>query len=250
MRVRVTAVLFAALCLTVTGCSSLNTTRLEFQDDYYLREAVAKTFEVERTFPDGSTVTGTLTYNVTDVAWPKELPGVYSMSGTVAYKFKGHIVGRDAALAAAPHDAIKKAMDPANVKEVFVERPSAPPNIVIVETHWDKLKSLKLPIDFTTGGGKPLRFSTGLHGRAMGWAIETVLVWLKDIQVRCGLTLGGTYSLTAIDESYGWVKLSLIQKLPGGKSNNYTVYLVRDESLKQINARLADGSTFILREPM
>jgi hypothetical protein len=250
MRTVATVLLLGLLAVVLTGCSSLNTTRLEFHDDYYVREAVAKTFEMERTFPDGSTVTGTLTYNVTDVVWPAELPGRFAMSGTVAYKFEGRIVGRDAAFAAAPHAAIKKAMDPANVKEVFVERQLAVPNLVIVDTHWDKLKSLKLPIDFTTGGGKPVRFSSELHGQTMGWAIETALVWLKDIQVRCGLTMGGTYSLTAVDESYSWAKLSLVQKLPGGKSNNYTIYLMRGDSLKQIDATLADGSTLILREPI
>jgi hypothetical protein len=250
MRIGSIAVLAVILGLGAVGCSSMNTQRLEFQNDYFVREATERTFAVDRTFPDGSTVTGTLTYAITEVQWPETLPGTYAMSGTVARELKGRILSREAAIAAAPHSAIKAAMNPANVAEVFTEKTAGPGNLVVVETDWDKLGELKLPLEFTLGNGQPQPFSSALQGQTMGWAIEVALVWLKDIQVRCGLPTGGTYSLTAIDESYGWVKLSLRQTLPGSENHRYEMFFMRGDSLQQIDAELADGSTLTLRKPM
>jgi hypothetical protein len=250
MRIDSMATLAVILGLGVVGCSSMNTQRLEFHNDYFVREATERTFVVDRTFPDGSTVTGTLTYAITEVQWPETLPGTYAMSGTVARELKGRVVSREAAISVAPHSAIKTAMNPANVAEVFTEKPSDQANIVLVETDWSKLGELKLPLEFTLDNGQPRRFSSALQGQTMGWAIEIALVWLKDIQVRCGLSLSGTYSLTAIDESHGWVKLSLQQTLPGGDNHRYEMFFMRSDSLQQVDAELADGSKLTLRKPM
>jgi len=224
------------------GCSSPPT--LTHPEHFYLQGPADKTFEYERTLPAESWIRGTLTLAVEQVELADGNDDTYRMSGTVSLTSRGAIKGREAAREA-PQDVVQAAMEPDNVTEVF-ETVSSQPGITVTRIHWDRLRTLRLPLEYEHDmPASP--FSSSLRGEALGDAAEVALVWHKVIAPFLSIYPFGEFSASDVDEREESLELTLIQKLPTGAAVRFRYRFERGHGLSGLETTLPDGSVLRVR---
>ena len=137
-------------------------------------------------------------------------------------------------------------MEPANVEEVFEEHISRP-GVTVIRVHWDRLRSLDLPID-SMQEHPAAEFSSALRGDAWNWAIEVVLVWHKVLAPYFSLVPFGSYTLTSIDEDAEGVTLTVEQDVGAERPVRHIYRFARERSLTGVEIHLRDGSVLSVTE--
>ena len=249
---RILLVLVGLLLLTLMGgCgSTLSTSHLRYQDEYYVRQSGRHRFAYERRFSDGSYVRGVLEYQITDVTWgdPSQAGFSYLMKGQVTHSAEGVAKSVKSAFEIVPITEIKNAMDPANIDEVFVAEPGAG-GVTSTQIYLSRVRSLKLPLVFEIKPAAAVHFEGGLKGQAREWAAEVGMVWLKDLLLRLGvLNISAAVNVVKIEETPE--ELQMVFHLDRGRPDVLTVVCRRGRGVVQVFGVLADGSELTIREAL
>jgi hypothetical protein len=231
-----TIALLIGLVAALAGCNST----VENVDDYYLTRPAEKSFHYAVRGPDGSEIEGTIVLDVKKIHFPADRSGDYGAEFALEKKISGELETRDAAVAWAPVDDLKKALDPARHGEIFQQ---LAPNATLVKRNLIRKEDLTLPIRFKEETG--FSGSTTLSGSREN-VDEVSLVWIKIVLNELHLPGGIRIERLGLFEQEG--SLTLIQgfSLPGQDEDRYLGTFVsrfqKHGGLTSLQGTLPDGT--------
>jgi len=232
----VATLLPSVLAVAMAACSSVP--HVAHSERFYLEAPATRAFKFERTIPEDSWIRGSLVIDVERVARSDD-DGSYTFAGTVSLDARGRVNGREAAHVA-PRSALQAAMEPNNVDEVF-EILSSDGGVTMARVNWDRLRTLKLPIEFERVA-QGSAFSSALRGDVLGDATEIAMLWHKVISPFLQVEVFGTFSASEVDASEQTLELTLTQTLADASVHRFRYRFARGSGLVSIDGTLADGS--------
>ncbi|MFC1581994.1 hypothetical protein ACFL4W_00510 [Planctomycetota bacterium] len=241
----------ALLAFIWAGCggsgSNTPSPRIKDLDGFYLKAPTERLLAYSLETGDGSRARGTVRINIAKVTWPEKDTEKYSMSGSKLWQVEGKALTKADAIAMVPDKDLKKAMDPANIREVYrlmdaddKRKMGIAGSAAVIVTDHSRIKDLKLPIKYSRTQ-KTSRFSSRLKN-SMDLAEELALVWFKILLNELMIPVPASFDVkdAAVSDQGLTMKITVKNRL-GVKHGTYFCSFTKDLSLKSVRAELESG---------